>query len=89
MRAELFKKLQAGKIDLVIAMGTWAGEDLVNDSHTTPTLVMSASAFEKTGILQQVVEFPLFLSINSATARAIGFRVPESIHKIARDIYEQ
>lgn len=46
--------MQAGEIDLVIATGTWAGEDLVNNSHSTPTLVLSAFNFEKTGIIKSL-----------------------------------
>ncbi|MCA1945566.1 MAG: ABC transporter substrate-binding protein [Desulfovibrio sp.] len=34
---------QKKDIDLMFAMGTWAGQDLANNAHTTPTLVMSAS----------------------------------------------
>ena len=30
-------------IDFMIAMGTWAGEDLANDQHSVPTMVMSTS----------------------------------------------
>ncbi|WP_022665981.1 ABC transporter substrate-binding protein [Desulfospira joergensenii] len=30
-------------IDLIIAMGTWAGQDLANDQHITPTIVCSTS----------------------------------------------
>ncbi len=54
VRSELLQKLARGEIDLVIAMGTWAGEDLVNDSHSVPTLVMSAAHFEKTGLIKSV-----------------------------------
>lgn len=54
VRKELLARLQAGEIDLVIAMGTWAGEDLVNSSHSTPTIVMSAANFEKTGIIKSL-----------------------------------
>lgn len=56
VRAELLKRLQDGEIDLVIAMGTWAGEDLVNDSHSVPTLVLSASNFEETGLITSVYD---------------------------------
>ncbi len=52
IRRELQAKLEAGEVDLLLAMGTWAGEDLVNDRHSVPTLVMSASGFEKTGIIK-------------------------------------
>ncbi len=34
---------QARDIDLVIAMGTWAGQDLATADHTVPTIVMSSS----------------------------------------------
>ncbi len=54
VRTELLKRLQDGEIDLVIAMGTWAGEDLVNDSHSVPTLVMSATNFEQTGLIKSI-----------------------------------
>ena len=30
-------------VDLVLAMGTWAGEDLANNHHSIPTMVMSTS----------------------------------------------
>ena len=30
-------------INLIFAMGSWAGKDLANDRHSTPTLVMSSS----------------------------------------------
>lgn len=53
-RTALIKKLQAGKIDLITAMGTWAGEDLINNQHSTPTLLFCASTFQDTGILKSV-----------------------------------
>jgi len=38
-------------VDLMIAMGTWAGKDLANDQHDTPTLVISSSDPIGAGIL--------------------------------------
>ncbi len=32
-----------GDIDLIIAMGTWAGQDLANNEHTTPTIIGSTT----------------------------------------------
>ena len=32
-----------GDIDFMIAMGTWAGQDLANNQHSVPTMVMSTS----------------------------------------------
>jgi len=34
---------EAKDIDLMIAMGTWAGQDLANNDHSVPTLVCSTS----------------------------------------------
>jgi len=42
-RVEVLKKLQSGDIDLIIAMGTWAGQDLANNLHRVPTTVVSTS----------------------------------------------
>ncbi len=41
-------------IDLMIAMGTWAGKDLANDFHHTPTMVLSASDPLSAGIIKSV-----------------------------------
>lgn len=38
-------------IDLMIAMGTWAGVDLANNSHNTPIMVMSSSDPISSGII--------------------------------------
>lgn len=37
------KRLQSGDIDFMIAMGTWAGQDLANNNHSVPTMVVSVS----------------------------------------------
>ena len=41
-------------IDLVIAMGTWAGLDLANDEHSVPTIVMSTSDPVESGIIASI-----------------------------------
>ena len=41
-------------IDLVIAMGTWAGKDLASEDHNVPTVVMSTSDPIRTGIIKTV-----------------------------------
>jgi ABC-type uncharacterized transport system substrate-binding protein len=41
-------------IDLLIAMGTWAGKDFANDDHSTPTLVLSASDPLSAGIIKSI-----------------------------------
>ena len=40
------------EVNLVIAMGTWAGLDLVNDEHSVPTIVMSTSDPVESGIIK-------------------------------------
>jgi ABC-type uncharacterized transport system substrate-binding protein len=51
-RLELMDKLQSGAVDLVIAMGTWAGQDLANHGHSVPTIVMSTSNPVEAGIIK-------------------------------------
>ena len=52
-RAEAIKRLAHGKdIDLMIAAGTWAGQDLANDKHQVPTIVISASNPIQSGIIK-------------------------------------
>lgn len=45
---------QKKNIDLMIAMGTWAGKDLANNEHSTPTLVLTASDAVGAGIIKSV-----------------------------------
>ena len=41
-------------IDLLIAMGTWAGKAFANDRHSTPTMVLSTSDPISAGIIRSV-----------------------------------
>ena len=41
-------------IDLLIAMGTWAGKDFANDQHGVPTMVMSTSDPLSSGIIKSI-----------------------------------
>ncbi len=51
----ILKRLnQKQDIDLMIAMGTWAGQDLANDKHSVPTIIMSVSDAVKSGIVPSV-----------------------------------
>lgn len=43
LREEVLQRLHGGDIDLMIAMGTWAGQDLATSDVTTPTVVLSSS----------------------------------------------
>ncbi len=46
----------AGDIDLILAMGTWAGQDLANDRHHVPTLVLSTSNPLQAGIIKSAAD---------------------------------
>jgi ABC-type uncharacterized transport system substrate-binding protein len=52
IKKELIGKLQQGHIDLVVAMGTWAGQDLANRLHHVPTTVVSTSNPVQAKIIQ-------------------------------------
>lgn len=52
--AALQRLAQPGEIDFVLAMGTWAGQDLANDQHATPTLVITSSGPVAAGIIESV-----------------------------------
>ena len=49
----IIKRLNEQKdIDLMIAIGTWAGKDLANNRHHTPTVVLTASDAVGAGIIK-------------------------------------
>lgn len=53
MNSEIIKRLNQNKdIDLIIAMGTRAGQGLVNNRHHTPTIVLSTSDPVRSGIIK-------------------------------------
>lgn len=53
VRRSLIERLNTAEdIDLVFAMGTWAGKDLANHLHATPTMVLSASDAVNAGIVK-------------------------------------
>ncbi len=52
-RSRLLQRLRfEDEINLVIAMGTWAGLDLANNEHSVPTIVMSTSDPVESGIIK-------------------------------------
>lgn len=54
IRKELIQKLKKGELDLVIAMGTWAGIDLANNKHSVPIMILSTSDPVRAGIIKSV-----------------------------------
>ena len=56
-KATLIKRLSEKRdIDLMIAMGTWAGQDLANEDHRTPVVVLSTSDPVGAGIVRSAVD---------------------------------
>ena len=52
IREQILDRLnQAADIDLMMALGTWAGIDLVTARHLTPTMVMSVNDPKSVGLL--------------------------------------
>ena len=50
-KIEIINRLNNQKdIDFMIAMGTWAGQDLSNNAHSTPTMAVSVSDPVKSGM---------------------------------------
>ena len=43
IRKQVLKTLQNKEVDLMLAMGTWPGQDLANKQHSTPTLYLESS----------------------------------------------
>ena len=54
--AAIDRLAHGGDIDLIIAMGTWAGLDLANNDHAVPTLVMSTSNPIEAGIIRSATD---------------------------------
>ena len=55
IRSRLIRKLNEKQgIDLMIAMGTWAGQDLANNDHSVPTIVCSVSDAVASKIVKSV-----------------------------------
>jgi ABC-type uncharacterized transport system substrate-binding protein len=51
----LIKRLNEKKdIDLMLAVGTWAGQDLANNMHKTPTMVLSTADPVAAGIIKSI-----------------------------------
>lgn len=54
-KISLIKRLKEKKdIDLIIAMGTWAGQDLSNSEHSVPVIVMSTTSAVIAGIIKSI-----------------------------------
>jgi len=52
--AEIIRRLKDKQIDLLLALGTWTGQDIANNQHNVPTVVMSASNALSSGIIKSI-----------------------------------
>ncbi|MDD5597138.1 MAG: ABC transporter substrate binding protein [Victivallaceae bacterium] len=43
VRSQVLESLRSNQVNMMLAMGTWAGQDLANNLHSTPTLCMESS----------------------------------------------
>ncbi len=55
-KAAVIGRLQGKQLDFMIAMGTWAGQDLANNLHSVPTMVVSTSDPVKSGIIKSAAQ---------------------------------
>jgi hypothetical protein len=49
-------ELRADRVDVVLAFGTWAGQALAVDSHSTPTMVLSTTDPIRAGIVESATD---------------------------------
>ena len=55
LKLVIINRLNTDKdIDLILAFGTWAGQDLANNQHDTSTMVLSASNAIQSGIIKSI-----------------------------------
>ena len=53
LKHDIIKRLKnKNDIDLMLGFGTWAGQDLANNQHNTPTMILSASNAVSSGIIK-------------------------------------
>lgn len=79
-RKDAQKKLLTGDIDLIIAMGTWAGHDIANNKHHVPTMVMSTSNPIEAKIIKSIDDSVY----DHVTARVDPNRYPRQIRMFHR-----
>lgn len=56
VKAKVLERLNKGDIDLMLAFGTWAGQDLANRQHRVPTVVASTSDPIGSGIVANALD---------------------------------
>lgn len=51
IRKKIIRRLEKRDLDFMLAMGTWAGQDLAGNRHSVPTMVVSAGDPVRAGII--------------------------------------
>jgi len=69
----------------MLSFGTWAGQDLSNARHATPTVISCVS--KPRSLPQEFIE-PQEIAVNLEVAKRIQFRFPLEILAGAKEIYE-
>lgn len=82
-RKAILSKLKKKEIDFMIAMGTWAGQDLVNQLHCVPTMVVSTSDPVQSGIIKS----PYDSGFNHVHVRCDPNRYKRQLH-LFHNIFE-
>jgi ABC-type uncharacterized transport system substrate-binding protein len=85
-REEIINKLtnrlnQQKDINLLIAMGTWAGKDFANNKHNTPTIVLSTSDAVSAGIIKSTQDSG-FAHVHAQVEPELFFRQIRLFHEI-------
>jgi ABC-type uncharacterized transport system substrate-binding protein len=79
----IIKRLAMNRdIDLMIAMGTWAGQDLANNDHSVPTVVMSTSD----PVLAKIIKSPEYSGYDHVHARCDPTRYIRQV-RLFHDIF--
>jgi ABC-type uncharacterized transport system substrate-binding protein len=82
-KSEIMSKLINKRLDLIIAMGSWAGQDLANNQHAIPTVVLSTSDPIKAGIIKSA-EDSGYDHVTARVDRDRYLRQVRMFHRIAR-----
>jgi len=80
LRKHLLEKLKHGNIDIVLAMGTWAGMDMANNQHSVPVMVLSTSDPIRAGIINSATDS----GFDHVTARVDPNRYARQLHMFHR-----
>ncbi len=56
LKQTVLARLQHHELDLMLALGTWAGQDLANNEHQVPTMVLSIADAVASGVVESATD---------------------------------